>query len=167
MKNEPIDIRSKRLNEIVLKTNAMLNAAFRDMRDKKVEEATVTVKISVAIAEIYKEVDGEMHPCQKPVISCDIKKTVNHSERSTALINTGDVELEEDNGKFVLVPTIGSQVSMEEMQDDGADDALLADLAEEYGVDVETARDVVAGKVLGSGDIADPIYYKSSTEERA
>lgn len=150
MKNEPIDIRSKRLNEIVLKTNAMLNAAFRDMRDKKVEEATVTVKISVAIAEDIKDVDGKMHLCQKPVISCDIKKTVNHSEKSTTIIDTGDVELEEENGNFVLVPTIGSQVSMDELPDEqepDGDDELLASLAEEYGVDMDTAQDVVMGKL--------------------
>lgn len=149
MKNEPIDIRSKRLNEIVLKTNAMLNAAFRDMRDKKVEEATVTVKISVAIAEDIKDVDGKMHLCQKPVISCDIKKTVNHSEKSTTIIDTGDVELEEENGNFVLVPTIGSQVSMDELSDEQEPDedaAYLEALAEEYPIEQEPGEPEEAPK---------------------
>lgn len=152
MKNEPIDIRSKRLNEIVLKTNAMLNAAFRDVRDKKVEEATVTVKISVAIAEGTKDVDGKMHLCQKPVISCDIKKTVNHSVKSTTIIDTGDVELEEENGNFVLVPTIGSQVTMDELPDGqdtdtpevDADAVYLEELEKEYGVETEESYDIAS-----------------------
>ena len=166
MKNEPIDIRSKRLNEIVLKTNAMLNAAFRDMRDKKVEEATVTVKISVAIAEGVKDVDGKMHLCQKPVISCDIKKTVNHSEKSTTIIDTGDVELEEENGNFVLVPTIGSQVSMDELPDEqepDGDAAYLEALAEEYPIEQEPDEtEEEPGRVAPCG-FADPIFFQQDT----
>lgn len=140
MKHEVIDIRSKKLNDIVLQTNAMLNGAFRDMVDKKVEEATVTVKISVGIAESAKEVDGRIRLAQKPVISCDIKKTVNYSEKACVVVDTGDVELEEENGKFVLVPAVGSQVTMDELPDEQEPDedaAYLEALAEEYPIEQE------------------------------
>lgn len=168
MKHEVIDIRSKKLNDIVLQTNAMLNGAFWDMVDKKVEEATVTVKISVGIAESAKEVDGRIRLAQKPVISCDIKKTVNYSEKACVVVDTGDVELEEENGKFVLVPAVGSQVTMDELpdgQEPDEDAAYLESLAEEYPIEQEPDEPEEEPERVAPCGFADPIFFQQGTGE--
>lgn len=151
MKKQKLSLYSGIFSGMVQEVNDTLAAAFDGMKEKKIEESTVTVKISLALTE--KPVvadDGGLRAVQVPVISYKLQNAMKYVVSSAGVMDTGGMELEtEPDGTYVLAPAVGSQVSMEEMQDDGADadDALLADLAEEYGVDMETARDVVAGEI--------------------
>ena len=156
MKKQKLSLYSGLFSGMVQEVNEKLSSAFAGMKEKQIEESTVTVKISLALAEkpVVTE-DGGLRAVAVPVISYKLQSAMKFVTSSAGVMDTGGLELERAaDGTYVLSPAVGSQIGMEEADEpEDADDALLAELAEEYGVDMETVQAVVAGEETSVEDI--------------
>ena len=152
MKKQKLSLYSGIFAGMVQEVNQTLADAFDGMKEKQIEESTVTVKISLALTEkpVVQD-DGRVKAVQVPVISYKLQNAMKYVVSSAGVMDTGGMELEQNpDGSYVLAPAVGSQVTIDELpdgQEPDGDDELLASLAEEYGVDMDTAQDVVMGKL--------------------
>ena len=152
MKKQKLSLYSGIFAGMVQEVNQTLADAFDGMKAKQIEESTVTVKISLALIEkpVVQD-DGRVRAVQVPVISYKLQNSMKYVVSSAGVMDTGGMELEQNpDGSYVLAPSVGSQVTMDELPDEqepDGDDELLASLAEEYGVDMDTAQDVVMGNL--------------------
>lgn len=152
MKKQKLSLYSGIFAGMVQEVNQTLADAFDGMKAKQIEESTVTVKISLVLAEKPVVQDGErVRTVQVPVISYKLQNSMKYVVSSAGVMDTRGMELEQNpDGSYVLAPSAGSQVSIDELSDEQepeGDDELLASLAEEYGVDMDTAQDVVMGEL--------------------
>lgn len=150
MKKQKLSLYSGIFAGMVQEVNQTLADAFDGMKAKQIEESTVTVKISLALTEkpVVQE-DGRIKAVQVPVISYKLQNSMKYVVSSAGVMDTGGMELEQNpDGSYVLAPAVGSQIEMEESDEaEDSEDALLAELAEEYGVEMDTAQDVVMGEL--------------------
>lgn len=150
MKKQKLSLYSGIFAGMVQEVNQTLADAFDGMKAKQIEESTVTVKISLALTEKPAvQEDGRIRAVQVPVISYKLQNSMKYVMSSAGVMDTGGMELEQNpDGSYVLTPAAGSQIEMEESDEaEDSEDALLAELAEEYGVEMDTAQDVVMGKL--------------------
>lgn len=150
MKKQKLSLYSGVFAGMVQEVNQTLADAFDGMKAKQIEESTVTVKISLALTEkpVVQD-DGRIKAVQVPVISYKLQNSMKYVVSSAGVMDTGGMELEQNpDGSYVLAPAVGSQIEMEESDEaEDSEDALLAELAEEYGVEMDTAQDVVMGEL--------------------
>lgn len=152
MKKQKLSLYSGIFSGMVQEVNDTLAAAFDGMKEKKIEESTVTVKISLALAEkpVVTE-DGGLRAVAVPVISYKLQSAMKFVTSSAGVMDTGGMELEQAaDGTYVLSPAVGSQVTMDEMEPETDTDAVyLEELEKEYGIEEPDAEeDAAVSKVL-------------------
>lgn len=142
MKKQKLSLYSGIFSGMVQEVNETLAAAFDGMKEKQIEESTVTVKISLALVEkpVATE-DGGVRAVQVPVISYRLQNAMKYVVSSAGVMDTGGMELEtEPDGSYVFAPAVDTQVAMDEFPDGqepetDTDAVYLAALEEEYGID--------------------------------
>ena len=142
MKKQKLSLYSGIFAGMVQEVNQTLADAFDGMKAKQIEESTVTVKISLALTEkpVVQD-DGRVRAVQVPVISYKLQNSMKYVVSSAGVMDTGGMELEQNpDGSYVLSPSVGSQVTMDELPDEQEPDedaAYLDALAEEYPIEQE------------------------------
>lgn len=148
MKEQKLSLYSGIFAGMVQEVNQTLADAFDGMKEKQIEESTVTVKISLALTEkpVVQE-DGRIKAVAVPVISYKLQNAMKYVVSSAGVVYTGGMELEQNpDGSYVLAPAVGSQIGMDETPDEqeptetdeeemDPDTVYLNELDREYGIE--------------------------------
>lgn len=113
--------------------NQRLAEAVDMLRETGAEKATITVKINVALdtREVI-SADNTLRPAKVPMMDYKISNVVKLASNSADVVDTGNLEIHKLMEGYELRPAGVEQIAMDETDED---EAILADLAEEYGVE--------------------------------
>lgn len=118
------------------------------LRETGAEKATITVKINVSLdtREVV-SADNTLRPAKVPVMDYKISNVVKLASNSAGVVDTGNLEIHKLMEGYELRPAGVEQMSMDEPDED---EEILADLAEEYGID--TAHQADAAEASGDDE---------------
>lgn len=100
---------------MVAETNQMIADAIEGMRAKKIEESTVTLRISISLVDKPVEQEGgSIRVAVAPVIAYKLQNAMKCVVSSAAVVDTHGMELAQDtDGGYVFAPAAGAQLSMD------------------------------------------------------
>lgn len=115
------------------------------LRETGAEKATITVKINVSLdtREVV-SADNTLRPAKVPVMDYKISNVVKLASNSADVVDTGNLEIHKLMEGYELRPAGVEQMSMDEPDED---EEILAELAEEYGIETDHEADAAEASV--------------------
>lgn len=128
------------------------------LRETGAEKATITVKINVSLdtREVV-SADNTLRPAKVPVMDYKISNVVKLASNSADVVDTGNLEIHKLMEGYELRPAGVEQMSIDEPDED---EEILAELAEEYGIEQEPDEPEREPERVAPCGFADPIFLQ-------
>lgn len=124
MKAEKISLYSRIFADMRDDLDEKITQAFSAMEDSKIADATISLKISLALQEHDAvDADGKLRIARVPVMAYKVQNSVKAVYAEAGVMDTAEMELVPDgSGGYVLKPIGNEQIDMMDMMEECEDE---------------------------------------------
>ena len=124
MKAQKISLYSRVFGDMRAELDEKITQAFSAMEDSKIADATITLKITLALVDHDAlDAEGKLRVARVPVMSYKVQNSIKAVYAEAGVMDTAEMELIPDgNGGYVLKPIGNEQIDMMEIMEDDANE---------------------------------------------
>ena len=124
MKAQKISLYSRVFGDMRAELDEKITQAFSAMEDSKIADATITLKITLALVDHDAlDAEGNLRVARVPVMSYKVQNSIKAVYAEAGVMDTAKMELISDgNGGYVLKPIGNEQINMIDLIEDAANE---------------------------------------------